>query len=432
MKFFRISKDDCQECECPTGIENWLTVTATKGVAPCSANECKISVNLTIPQEHRSCFPLFSAVSYEMEQEGVSEFIQPVNGYPFSSFDQCVISGTVYKIKVKLYRFAGDLNPCIITKDVVCPASEPAGAPCTKDCFEDVWRNQEPITVNINCGGEPCKLFVKYVTRIACNQGYQDIQITSIDKLNTSGTNTNGCALCDDADVFKAAFEEIVRKNAMGFDPKDIGDPCSFTWRAVQATCWARWISVVQTAGPAGGAPIYRFITKYRPCNSECCMRQFKVCRTANGVTIVETNVTNDQYECANAVTPPNYDFYIGGCVNMCNVMENIDGIIGNKTSEEFNQEDYDNLTKNEVILFTHFNDNNKLTLNIENNKLENLEIKIYDLNGIFIKSKLFNKSEINSYINIDISELNSNMYLFEVLTNNNKIFDGKFLKIKE
>ena len=60
------------------------------------------------------------------------------------------------------------------------------------------------------------------------------------------------------------------------------------------------------------------------------------------------------------------------------------------------------------------------------------MKFKIYDLNGIFIKSQSFNKNNITNTIQIDISRLSTNMYLFEILTNSNKIFDGKFIKIKE
>lgn len=84
---------------------------------------------------------------------------------------------------------------------------------------------------------------------------------------------------------------------------------------------------------------------------------------------------------------------------------------------------------------YTYKIKNNKLfyfVVDLENNKLENFEIKIYDLNGIFIKSQSFNKNNITNTIQIDISRLSTNMYLFEILTNSNKIFDGKFIKIKE
>lgn len=67
--------------------------------------------------------------------------------------------------------------------------------------------------------------------------------------------------------------------------------------------------------------------------------------------------------------------------------------------------------------------------MDIKEKNFENLTVKIYNLNGSLIKNKAFIKNQIVNPITIEINELISNFYFYEIIVDGITIQTNKFIK---
>ncbi len=118
-------------------------------------------------------------------------------------------------------------------------------------------------------------------------------------------------------------------------------------------------------------------------------------------------------------------------CQFNCDVLEDVD-VHFSKKSEDVDDnilKEYENAKKNIKLSFNTFVDLNNLNISITDVNIESLKISIYDINGKFVKSSNYNKNDLNSLISIDISDLNANLYIYEIEIDGTKAFINKFIK---
>jgi len=185
----------------------------------------------------------------------------------------------MYSGTVTFYAGQSDLVGCTVDLTGLCEPDHIENV-CVPDCEDDLFERYDDLVRALpGCPG--CNVIISYSAREACDGEYQDIQITGIAIYNESGAPATACNGCTYNEIYKFAIEQVIRHNAMGFEPFDRGE-CSEIWRVVKASCWAH---TVTTQTPEQGG---RKIEKWYACNSECCIRRLKVCYDLTGNLIVE------------------------------------------------------------------------------------------------------------------------------------------------
>jgi hypothetical protein len=417
-------------CPCTEDRDDWITINSITDSPDC-LGQCKIIVNFSIPSQYQNCYLYYdvNVVLYDnvdSEFENINIVNQNVNlNHPILNI--CVPPGVNYEITIILHRYSNDPSACIITRNIYCPIDPEPQTACKPDCPEDNWVTQEDILVPLaGCPG--CMMNISYVSRKACNGSYQDIQVTNIDLIKN---NPNGdCDACTREQIYQQAIREIIEDNAMGFEPLNGTTGCFTNWRISMASCWATYY--VYSWSPS--SPLPKIIKRLSPCNSECCSRAMRVCRNNQGVvTIEELGLIGTYANCDNVtklVPGGGTASTTAPCEFTCDVLEGMN-LEYFKQSENYEDltEEYSNQIRNTKVILNSYNDNNNIYLDIKEKNFVNLTVKIYNLNGSLIKDKKFNKNQISIPITIEINELISNFYFYEIIVDGITIQTNKFIK---
>jgi Subtilase family len=418
-----VTQEATCECTCPADYEDWLTISSVKNSPSCSGDECLMSINLNIPSAY-PCYTQYELITATGGSTNDSTGRLNLSGETFIQYDQCVPEGMTYQVILKLYNPNDPNNPCIITKDVFCGTDEDPVA-CLPDCFNDPFIPEDDIYLELtSCPG--CVVKVSYSSRIACF-GWQDIQITSIEKTPISGAPLTSCNGCSDTDVYNEAIYEIIARNAMGFDPKDKTKPCSDLYRVSKASCWATWNKVI--IDPTNGN---RTITLHKPCNSTCCLRRMRVCRTGeNSVTIEDLGLVLEG-DCDGETHTANYPPYeVINCIYTCDMLEDINVTynskisIGSSEAERYFSPNSPNAI---VVEFNIKQDLNSLRFLIENTNATTASVYIYDLNGRLIEMQNSDLVNGRDSFTFDTSDYLTGAYLWIIVADGVKVSSNKFI----
>ena len=215
----------------------------------------------------------------------------------------------------------------------------------------------------------------------------------------------------------------IADQNEMKFEPswqkmtEDGADSCNIQWRVSQVSCWTDWeydprIYIIERdkkPDSQDGPNPYPIITVYEPCDtSSCCARQFKVCRIDEfKVVMTPLDVISDGTNC-DTVTYNNMDCYF-----TCDYLDSIsyqykiiEPEISKPEKKDIN-EFIDNADIN--VIYTK----SKIIIKVSSEENGILLFNLYNLIGgkILINEFMINKG--NNIFDIDISDLQSGIYLY-------------------
>jgi hypothetical protein len=447
----------CEACPCPEDYikSKWLSLTVDKNAEGCSADMCLVAAELNIDPEYADCFTHFnysSSVGSDYTHFGSVEEV-PADGIIDDIIEranpedpQCVPSGTVIQMRVKLYRGADDTNPCIITGDAVTcervnfelrdDACDPDGA--------GAWTYKKTIPVIVN----GCEYNVSFVARKSPPpDDNQDIQIVGFEPVDENCNSVNA-----DEEVFRTALPfaiaEALDDNEEWEPQKDDIPPCTDLWRVVQNSCWSTW-----TASDMTTQENYEVVL---PCDADCCVRQLRVCNYPDSVSVEDLGfVSGDEFDCAAASPkiPPHFGTSVGnlliGCHSVnCSIYEDIDIIIDipQEGKDRFNEkiellqykpdlnhdDDKFNMKSRSIDIIyqvNHYNSN--LELKVLEAELSNVTINIQNVLGQSMDSHTFYLSGGYDQFNIDISDLRAGTYVYNLVSNGKIFGTGKFLVVK-
>ncbi|MFH1051429.1 MAG: hypothetical protein V1779_10940 [bacterium] len=416
-------------CDCPETIQDWINVDIVKGGGDCTDDECNISYNWNIPPGYE-CFN-----HYILNNDSIKIF--DVNNPPTLNIDSCIDEGMNYTIIIKLMKGISDLDTCTIIKNMMCSLIEDA-QPCEPDTCDSLWIPQKPLTIPIltgDCAG--CYLNINYWSRISCPpENWQDIQITKIEKINFNPDSIS--SICDDREIYSIALDAVISANEMGFEPlydeNPLTDSCSSLWRVSKASCWSKFKDDIIQISP------FSHYTVYKPCNSDCCVRQIEVCRySADSVEITDLGLMSDSLICDSSSYPIGAEpfSYWTDCAFSCDLIDDIaDSIYHGKIPEEIQykiKKIIENKFQSSEIYYRMNVTNNQSTLKIkiDETNANNIKINIFNLNGelLITNSKLINSGY--NLFEIDISKIVSGTYLYSIEFNSIKAEYGKLIIIR-
>lgn len=432
-------------CNCPAppeDINTWLKIEPELGTvgSDCDENHCKIKAVLNIPAYY-NCFKFFSIDA----ETGYSPV--PEDGNLFTgghSSYSCINKGDYVNYTVKLYRFAGDPNPCIIESHAFCPLETIyKGCDPTPQC-DNEWI-EDYITRDVP-GCPDCKYSVNYRYREnSCANNIQEIQMLM---LKTIGT---GCSVCNlnIQDIHNEALKRVISENQMGFQPltgEENGN-CYTIWRVILTSCWTEYELPIEVAFSYDGGPAVVF----SPCEgTECCMLGLKVCRFTDYMTFETFDEISGSDICSTltktVVDPVGfgtgyYDPTIGDyrfyktmevpCFNRCIDFFSLDddNYVRKEsifdTGNKYRQEDKDikiySIQKNEILN----------TVVFCNTDCSQLNMKIYSTEGRLLSTNEFSiKHGINEF-QITLNNLTSGVYLIHYSVDGIYKFSKKLIIIK-
>jgi hypothetical protein len=402
-------------CYCPVDEfdrNNLVLIEARKGESPCGENECKIVSQWNIPEEV-TCY-----THYKVNSGNVQPWLPSASlGLP-----SCIPEGQSLSWVIELMKSSTDEDPCIIEKTIFCPI-EDAATPCVPDCENDWWETQEDLTIAVN---STCKIRVSYVTRHACPEseppdGYQDMQITKIEFL--------GDGLCDGislSDLFNIATDQIILTNRMNFDPKSEFDPCSYIWRVSQSSCWATferyWYDQQN---------IMHTINISKPCNSDCCLRKMKVCLNEDNTVSKELlYIIADYQDCSGAISPEPLEI----CEYTCDMLQFDDPLLPKvpiEINEKVDESEFEKSAEDVFVDLKVVYSNSLMKLYIDDTNASNLNIRLYNLEGNEMINETFNLSSGTNILELDLSQLISGSYLYDISIDGKRIKSDKLNIVK-
>jgi hypothetical protein len=237
----------------------------------------------------------------------------------------------------------------------------------------------------------------------------------------------------------------VISQNDMNFEPRwadivsdSLADSCNIQWRISQVGCWTDyywnpdWQKIEKEKNPKTlSDPVFGYgYTIYEPCDTTiCCARQLKVCRYSQfGVEITDLGMLTEGGDCDTVFAyPPRIAL---PCYNVCDYLENFNELYPriNESQGETHQDTIITL-QNNLVIVTY----NQLMFKImiEQNEASNVEINIFNLLGYPFISKSGNlKSGMNIY-ELDISNLISGIYVYNVSLDGISVRKGKMYIIR-
>lgn len=189
-----------------------------------------------------------------------------------------------------------------------------------------------------------------------------------------------------------------------------------------------------------------KYVDRYEPCNADCCVRLFEVCKeyVSDNVppfklTVTDLGLTNSPTSCTASVKSDIvYDFNGQGTITVpceydCN---DIDGYSKtfNKQSIKRESKPEVEFNKSEKVLLQIHDEikNNRLELTVKNSMFEDFTVTIADINGIVIDEKIFEiNSQYESNYYIDLSKYKNGTYLYRIDTQGIYVKSNKFIILK-
>lgn len=405
--------EPCEE-SCSEEFENWLTITADEN--GCAEDECLITLDLEIPEES-ACYTHFSIETTLGGNPlplpmGVPPGKLNASLFDLSIYSKCIKKGKDFEVTIKLYKGIEDTEPCVIKKSIYCDL-EDENPPCVPDCALVPWVKQPDLQVAmIGCPG--CAMNISYYSRKGC--GKSDIQITSIEKHNTNPNNPNACNLCDEVDTYREALQAIISHNQMGFIlPETDQDPCLTTFRVSKSSCWATWD--LSSYGPNEELLWKWVLTK--PCNSDCCLRELKICKLANGDYTIEdigsvTNIPSCNNQGGLSTSNGNIP-----CHYTCDYLDNINTSFKAISSSRINIFDEINESikhsSNLFVMINVSNDNQYLNINVEETTGQIITIKLFSIRGELVNELVSTLNPNFNNFNMGLDKLLSGSYLYAI-----------------
>ncbi|MCX6148757.1 MAG: hypothetical protein NTW25_16105 [Candidatus Kapabacteria bacterium] len=406
---------DLSCCGCPSGINDWLTVSSKKDNS-CLENGCKYNYTLSIPENY-NCF-----TSYKLDNGQTTNITNKVitgNG--------CIPANSSKSIKFKLLKVNGD--SCVISRDVNCFAKRDSNSvptPCTPNCLNIPWVIHGPETKFIS----GCVVKVTYATRIAC--GSQDLEIL---KMDYSPDCLNYFTI---EQIYKTLLFKIIKTNNMDFDPLNSG--CSTTWRIIQSGCWSSYYSYTMTSPDPTqiGGGIVDSTLVYEPCEgSECCLQSITVCRTPapnETITITYNNPNmSSAINCSDTWLENPHSSYIYPCEPKCVWLSNLSGtmVLNIESIIPKNQNKQTTIINSYEIGINVIIVDNLLSLMIKNQKSENAEFLISDIKGNLIQKSSLKLFKDNNYFNVRLNDYNNGTYIYSINVDGLFIRSDKFIIAK-
>jgi hypothetical protein len=395
----------------------------------CPDGKCMIIQSWEIPDPRYDCFHYFIF-------EGNTLVFDPNNPPELPFADPCVEPDELISGTVSLLRFLGDPNPCIINYQAYCPVAEVRQG-CNPDSCEDQWYYGALLEKPINEGDcQGCELNIYFKYRKTCGN-WQDLQILGIDKHNPN-TDSITCN-CTNDEIFRIALDMLIKVNPMNFKPKwppdSSGDTCSILWRVSLNSCWTDWF--YDPMAPIVGKgknpnlqsdpnedPINQLWHIFRPCDSTCCARRFRVCRTCDTcVTYEDLGTLSGGISCDTVKYNNNLDCYFA-----CDFFNDIHYSILPEFTEEHILIVNDNSEVGNIKL--HY-DNSKMTLIIENIESPSVDISLYNITGKLAVSKNEFIVKNKNFIEVDLTSLNSGVYMYRISGKNGLLTSGKIVIIR-
>jgi hypothetical protein len=425
-----VSLDPCIDIAAVCCEQIKLEIFLEKGGGGCADSLCQVTENWTIPDQKYDCF------HHYVNSDGDTLPFDPMQPPDLISED-CLPPGTIIDDTVALLRFPGDPNPCLVHYQAYCPIADIRQG-CNPDACDSIWTNDSLLFQEINSGScQGCELTIFYKHRDKCG-GWQDLQIKDIE---LKCPDTVQCTSTAD-EIYQLAVKMVISQNDMDFEPKydnnPLTDSCSIQWRISQVSCWADWYwdptwqKIEKEKNPKTlSDPVFGYgYTIYEPCDTTiCCARQLKVCRYSQfGVEITDLGMLTEGGDCDTVFAyPPRIAL---PCYNVCDYLENFNELYPriNESQGETHQDTIITL-QNNLVIVTY----NQLMFKImiEQNEASNVEINIFNLLGYPFISKSGNlKSGMNIY-ELDISNLISGIYVYNVSLDGISVRKGKMYIIR-
>lgn len=216
--------------------------------------------------------------------------------------------------------------------------------------------------------------------------------------------------------------------------------PCTITWRVIQNSCWAKYHCFDQENN----------FDVLIPCTSECCARKLKVCNEEGLITVTDEGFAfgSSTYNCSSAGVPlltrplnttstPDCkdiscdvfkDIVVVGEENYADRVDRFDDLMGVALAKK-SKLDIDN--NDLLMVYQSFNSNTILNIKIIRTLLDNITIDIYDIKGNLLVSEQFLNISNSMDLRIDLSNLKSGTYLFNLRTDLDVYSSGKFQIVK-
>jgi len=436
----------CQ-CECPQDLNKIIDVDMFNGPGSnCPDQMCSVEISLK-DKVDLSCYDRFE-MTQTFKGDGNADITTPLTD--MSDFDAtfaggiCIGPDEEITIELKLYQ-NGDPVPCILTKTYTCDLRKvdlDADELCKPDCPESDWvgvgGGEDPWNITYEIPGTTCEIKVVFYSREAC--GYQDIQIIDYDLVSTDSNATDCSQLYTDSEIYSMTVAAIAGENPMGFEPVLAGDDvnnkiCDSFWRATQSSCWIEWIIYTDNSGygNADGSwsppnSLWKIHVKREPCQADCCMRKFQVCRWKDSIGVEKVSITDlGMMGTADDCTTISIDnlFNIGGvtvpCEYTCDLLSDIESVINAKQSIESGDNFVDPNALYIELNVTQFGQT--LNLKVNNTNADKMRVYIIDINGKILIDTFYElKGGSDLQYSLDMSELITGTYIYSIE------IDGKFL----
>lgn len=427
----------CTSCPCPEDLGDFLTVySVPDSTCDSSVVKCRVFHMLDLP-ENDSCFKYISVFSTANGTTRDSIIKSELDSFNITSLDKCIFKGEEYEITVKLYTSLNDTTPCEITKSTYCFVDD-IPPPCVYDCPDSTFKFEVETIVIPSCPG--CLAKIGFWYREKCDD-LQEIQIATIEIINLTSSSTCGCNL---EDFYYAAIDQIIKINQMDFDPLEGDNNCYETWRISQYSCWTP--NPIQYYSPFGMNSDGTFspdtwVSIFRPCQSECCARKYRVCRDGEEITIEDLGNDNHPDSCDNSfyvlhsgLTVPPFGVDSIQCVQRCDLLEGISDTSAGSFMRSYDEwhnhsNDYrlNEFTKNDDFQVLFYNNLNELLIRSAYIEDKNISIEIYNINGsLYYRNNFYIGA--NSEYKIILDKLSVGTYFIRLI-DSEKLYNAKFIK---
>lgn len=343
----------------------------------------------------------------------IDSFFQPNDGLEYSYYDSNC--GLIASVQESSGGTSLGMVSCAVTVESTTPVSQ--GQPYVGRWYEIVPSNQGPATVTLYFTDED---FINYN---ANNGDFPDLATNAYDETMTTNlviskisegdlgvgtaTEINATAVWDyETDRWELSFPVsgfsqfyVFSQDAGTSLPVDLN---SFTVQKLRTSVLAEWTTLSET-------------------NSS----HFNVQRSSNSLDFetlgrVNSNATNSSSKLDYSFLDPNP---LTG--NNYYRLEQVD-LDGTKTYSDLKNIFW---TSNGIISIYPNPTKDQLNIDFSSEKVSQTEIKLFDMRGRLLKSKMIESHLGINQINLSMDELASGMYHIQLLENNVSIYNGKVTK---
>lgn len=434
----------CGNCDCPDKKtrNSWVNLEVVKGEAPCEPDECKVTGSFEIPDEYASCYDTYE-LSYEIRKGDGSLVFSPYSTAGaiqpglnlLSELPPCISSGNTIQFEIKFIK-NGSSDFCIAySNELFCDqVLEQEITPCFDEDPEADELKNDDVKISVN----GCEYLVSYEYRRNNKTGKQELQITKIEYADPNCPN-----LATEEELFKEALPDAIGKilkENKKYEPRREKDKivCYSYWRLQQHTCWSWW-DVVGFDFSVTKALV--------PCESDCCSRKLTVCINGDGlISVTDNGPVGDEANTNCFLQEPQYqplsavDGFIPICISVgCEIYDGFqDDFNPNDNQDEIESPSTPKITnsgtdrqRETLLMYQTRNTNDVLTINIKMTKLEIIKINIIDIHSNQFESNSFALSGFSQSLKLDISELPTGTYYYNIVSDGEIISTNKFIIVR-